>query len=393
MTTQYSNPRIQILDSGPRVYRGFTLISPVGASAVQLLDMKGQAVHEWNTYHELACPAQLLPNGNLLCGLKTANGPLADFDGSSGIIHELSWEGETVWEYRDDAIHHHFLRLPTGNTMVMRWVRTPESISKRVKGGIPSTEYQSTMWCDSLREMEPDGSVAWEWLAYEHLYPHLDIICPLCSRKEWTHANALTVNSEGDIIISSMSTNSLMKINRQTGDIDWRWGGLGALAHPHDLHALEGGRIMVLGCGGHAVGFEIGESEVLIVDPTNDKIQWKFKEYVTLDFYSPWHASCQPLPNGNVLICEGDKGRIFEATEDHNLVWQYISPVYNLTTSLGKHNMLFGAYRYGPDYSGLKGNQASVGETEANPNRVKTENTPLKRGEDALKARLSNLGY
>ena len=34
----------------------------------------------------------------------------------------------------------------------------------------------------------------------------------------------------------------------------------------------------------------------------------------------------QRLPNGNTLICESDAGRIFEVTQDKEIVWDYYSP-------------------------------------------------------------------
>jgi len=41
----------------------------------------------------------------------------------------------------------------------------------------------------------------------------------------------------------------------------------------------------------------------------------------------PFHQLAQRLPNGNTLITEGSGGRIFEVTAEHELVWEYISPI------------------------------------------------------------------
>ena len=43
-------------------------------------------------------------------------------------------------------------------------------------------------------------------------------------------------------------------------------------------------------------------------------------------FYSGYISSVQRLPNGNTLITEGAGGRIFEVTQEHDIVWEYISP-------------------------------------------------------------------
>ena len=388
MVKERDTKQPQVIDSGPRAYRGFTLISPLGRSEIQLIDMRGRVVHAWKTSHNLAAPAQLLPNGNLLCALIDPNGSMIDMDGASGLLAELNWEGQTVWKYQDEAMHHAFYRMPDGNTLVLRWVTTPSDIAAKVIGGVPDTERQGIMWSDALQEITPEGEIAWEWLGYEHLHANLDVICPLCFRREWTHGNSFRVDMDGNIIMSFMQTNTVARISRETGDIEWRWGGLGTLAHPHDVHNLDDGNIMTLGCGGHVIAFEIGESEILVIDPERNQVVWEFKEYSTLDFYSPYLATCQPLPNGNVLICEGDRGRVFEVSQDQNIVWQFINPVYHRHTDFGDQNMLLGAYRYGPDYSGLKGNddesRKTRGSTQSSPGKKSQKKTHEKTSQTRL---------
>jgi hypothetical protein len=57
-------------------------------------------------------------------------------------------------------------------------------------------------------------------------------------------------------------------------------------------------------------------------------------------------------------------------------VWQFINPVYHRHTDFGDQNMLWGAYRYGPDYSGLKGNK-----DESLKTRASTESSPEKKSQ------------
>ena len=40
-----------------------------------------------------------------------------------------------LWEYRNPAMHHDFVRLENGNTLIPEWVVLPEDVAKRVKGG------------------------------------------------------------------------------------------------------------------------------------------------------------------------------------------------------------------------------------------------------------------
>jgi hypothetical protein len=335
----------------------------------------------------------LLPNGNLLCAAWVPQGPLADFDGAAGRIYELDWNGHIVWQYEDLYMHHDLCRMPNGNTLLLRWVPTPKDIAMRVRGGLPGTEREGIMWSDAIREINPVGEVIWEWEAYEHLDPDIDIICPLCFRNEWTHANSFSVNDNGEILVSFMKMNSIGIIGKETGDIDWRWGGFLKLAHPHDVSWIDNENVMVLGCGGHIAGTEVGDSEILRIDTRTNNIEWEFKEVNSTDFYAPCKGSFQPLPNGNILICEGDKGRIFEVrSETKEIVWEFTNSSYHLSSVYGNNNMLFRAYRYGPDYEGLKGSAFRVDKSREgiNPRRTKED---ASKEEKAIQDRLGNLGY
>jgi hypothetical protein len=46
-------------------------------------------------------------------------------------------------------------------------------------------------------------------------------------------------------------------------------------------------------------------------------------------FYTHKNGSAQRLPNGNTLICEGDKGRAFEVTKEGEIVWEWLNPLMN----------------------------------------------------------------
>ncbi|MBR9846627.1 MAG: T9SS type A sorting domain-containing protein [Algicola sp.] len=45
-----------------------------------------------------------------------------------------------------------------------------------------------------------------------------------------------------------------------------------------------------------------------------------------VNFFSRILSSAQVLPNGNILICDGDSGYFFEIDANENIVWEYINP-------------------------------------------------------------------
>ena len=70
--------------------------------------------------------------------------------------------------------------------------------------------------------------------------------------------------------------------------------------------------------------------------PTREEYEAAKAKLPLAQFFSAQTSSAQRLPNGNTLICEGDTGRVFEVTQDHETVWEHLSP---------RHGQLYRAYR------------------------------------------------
>ena len=76
---------------------GYTLISPMQSTSSYLLDMEGNVVHEWKSAGLPGLYAELLPNGNLLRGIRYEK--KVPFGGVSGGLQDIDWDGNVVWEY------------------------------------------------------------------------------------------------------------------------------------------------------------------------------------------------------------------------------------------------------------------------------------------------------
>jgi len=355
-----------------KAYNGYTLLAPLGGEEVVLIDMQGRVVHKWQMENPPALHGELLPSGNLLYAGHKADGPLEDFFGAGGELVEVDWDGKVVWKYQDPYLHHTFLRLYNDNTLVLKWVEVPEEIAAKVRGGLPGTEKDGVMWSDSLEEVHPSGKVVWQWKAYEHLDPEKDYICPLCRRDQWTMANSLDVLPDGNILVCFSRINTLAIIEKETGNIKWKWGS-GELSHPDAAVMLRAelpageiwergvdrrvrkGDILFLDKGIHVKNLPLGASRLVELNPKTNEIDWTYLENPLPDFYTPRMGNCQRLPNGDTLVNEGDFGRIFELSPNKEFVWEYVSPYYHTFPFYGRNNYIFRAFRYGPFYKGLEG--------------------------------------
>ncbi len=371
-----------------RAYSGVNLLTPVDGEGVWLIDMMGKYVHHWDMGYTPGCYGELLPNGNLLYGGKVEGGPLAALEGAGGILLEVDWEGNVVWKCEDPHLHHGFHRMKNGNTLVLKWVKVPGEIARKVKGGHGDAEDEEAMWGDAVQEVNPEGKVVWKWVGHEHLDPEVDSICPLCPRTTWTHANACVECLNGDILISFMKTNTLAIIDKKTGEIKRRLGS-GEFTHQHSPTVLDNGNILVFDNGFHERYAPNVMSRVLELNPENGKMVWCFGESDERQlFYSSTMSSCQRLPNGNTFVCEGTWGRLFEVNPSGELVWEYVNnlPSYETSPIESKSCPVYSAYRYGIDYSGLKRAAAVPAQRQVAPATESTE-------EETVRSRVTSMGY
>lgn len=268
---------------------------------------------------------------------------------------------------------------------------------------------------------------------------------------DFMHTNSIAYNAELDqIMLSVLGFNEIWIIDHSTtiqvaaghsggkygkgGDLLFRWGNPKAYASgsaedqrlfsQHDAtwieEGLEGaGHILVFNNGRGRPGD--GYSSVdEIIPPMDDqrcyqrtdgsafgpaRAVWSYSGSNPSNFYSTHISGAQRLPNGNTLICSGERGKLFEVTPDRKVVWEYVNPVkgqpprpgfgstrpgdpppemgkkvgmrvHRRPPGMAPHdgngpgkgkrepqNCVFRAYRYAPDYPGLAGKELTAGKT------------------------------
>tara|TARA_Y100000588_G_C14244064_1_gene920671 strand:- start:560 stop:1693 length:1134 start_codon:yes stop_codon:yes gene_type:complete len=344
-----------------QVYPGYTLVvtnSGLGAGAdgnkyASLIDMSGQICHRWQCDEGISY-GQILANGHLLMRTwapqKGIDGePMA---GSSTAILELDWDSNIVWEYRNNALHHDFVRLASGNTLVLLWEKLTQEETNKITGGIFRDSDPDQMMADVIAEIGPQGQVIKKWYVKEFLDFEKDVICPLEGRHGWTHGNSLDVMPNGDILVSFRQINVIAIVDQSSGVAKWKWGP-GDISHQHDATHVGNGNVMIFDNGSHRFG--VSYSRVLEINPVSNTIVWEYRGSPPIAFYSFNLGSAQRLPNGNTLICEGAPGRLVEVTKMGEIVWEYISPFTVVSRTGTFTNAIFKAFRYAFDHAGFVG--------------------------------------
>jgi hypothetical protein len=394
-----------------KCFNGYTILTTKGEATV-LIDMNGNVVHQWKNVCVEEHPAKLLPGGYVMGATGERGRILAypdsndlsvvDWNGKiiwsfpkAGVHHDFQREGNPVGYYVPGMEP----LVDKGKTLILSHkVVENKKISDKV------------LYDDVIIEVDYQGKILWEWLASNHfdemgfdtiakyvMYKNPNVTMdrtPGVVGGDWIHVNSASYlgpnkwYDAGDqrfhpdnVIYDGRQTNTTGIIDRKTGKIVWhlgpdftatrelqRMGPTIGLHHAHMIpKGLPGeGNILIFDNGGYG-GFGLpnpgaptgvnnalrDHSRVLEIDPITLKVVWEYNAnksgYRDLyKFYSDYVSSAQRLPNGNTLICEGSVGRLFEVTPKYEIVWEYISPFYNMDE---KFNLVYRAYRAPYEYA------------------------------------------
>lgn len=341
--------------------KGYTLFTPHGDQHTYLIDIGGRVVHRWTFEHIRPGYGRLLSNGNLLMTGSDVDLPdpppdeptkpplpleqhVTRLGGYHTTLVEMNWEGEIVWEYVNRFQHHDFYRFANGNTMVPEWVELPEDLHKSVKGGYKAhRERLPRLLGDDIVEIDSAGREVRRIETWRLLDPGKDPIFPTTRRWEWTHLNGIDVSDDGDIVFSARNTDRVAIIDHASGELRWKFSGTHA---QHNPTFTPEGNVQIFD-NGHA------GSRVVQVDPATDEIVWQYRGQPPQQFFSGHISGASRLESGNVLVCEGTSGRLFEVNRNHQVVWEWINPFLNNNKRGEPTVSIYRAHRYLADHPAL----------------------------------------
>lgn len=125
---------------------------------------------------------------------------------------------------------------------------------------------------------------------------------------------------KGSILFSCCHLHTIGIIDIEKEEIVWSWGP-GELSYQHQPSFLSNNNILVFDNGRNRK-----RSRIVEVDPRTKKITWEYIGDPPESFYTKTRGGVQRLPNGNTLITETNKGRVFEITRDKKIVWEFFNP-------------------------------------------------------------------
>jgi len=201
---------------------------------------------------------------------------------------------------------------------------------------------------DGIAEIGPDGRAIWRWSVFEHKDDFVPseqnrAACVMMrgfwgpDSYDWTHANNVApVPGENAYLMSFRNISRVVKIDRETGDVQWQMGWdrdfewIGDepeedrwFSMQHDSQVLPNGNILLFdnsNCRYNAfcTGGPWSRALELEIDEINRTVRQVWEHRVA---FSPARGGVQRLPNGNTIINSGFGGDMYEVTPAGEEIW------------------------------------------------------------------------
>lgn len=149
----------------------------------------------------------------------------------------------------------------------------------------------------------------------------------------------LAVGRRGQLLLCARELDLVAVVDPAAPAIVWSWGP-GELDRPHHPSVLPNGNLLIFDNGNRR-----GWSRLVELEPASGKIVWEYRGEPPESFSSPVRGAAQPLPNGNVLVTESTRGRVFEVTRGGEIVWSFLNPDFEQ----GSRRQIYRMLRVAPE--------------------------------------------
>jgi hypothetical protein len=206
---------------------------------------------------------------------------------------------------------HDLLCFRDGGYMLMGLSSTFRDMSHSVQGGFNDAIILGNV----IQEFDKNHNIIFDWRGIDHFDPldaHFEDLTK--TTIDLQHANSIALDTDGNIILSSRHLSEVTKIDRNTGEILWRFGGVHnqfttindgfdtiPFSYEHDARILPNGHLTLFDNGNHhavptsrALEFELDTASHVA------KLVWQYRH--SPDTYSVAMGNVERLASGNTLI-------------------------------------------------------------------------------------------
>lgn len=227
---------------------------------------------------------------------------------------------------RDETRFHETRVMANGSYWVMCHFRETADLTDL--GGLSEVALDWTV----VQHVSPAGELLWEWNSADH-FDVSDVgeeAIVGASAINVTHGNAIAFDTDGNLLVSWRELDEVTKIEAETGDIIWRFGGglrnqftfvndpKASFERQHGVRVVEPGVIQLLDNADAApsrlVRYRIDEQAMTA--------ELLFEFIDAPDTYTPVGGGTDVLPGGGALVSFGRAGRVIETSATGERLWE-----------------------------------------------------------------------
>jgi hypothetical protein len=214
---------------------------------------------------------------------------------------------------------HELLLTPQGTALITiyREIATP-AVPRLVTGIVQEVDVAS-------------GRVLFEWRSNDHVgldESYMSQVTP-AGNVDYFHLNSIDVDTDGNLLVSARHTSTIYKIDRKSGEVLWRLGGMksdfavapaASFAFQHDVRRRSGGTITMFDNNAAVPGGMTTSRGLRIKVDTKKKRASFVAEYLAPRSRTGWAmGNMQELPDGSVFIGWGTDGSFTEIGSDGSI--------------------------------------------------------------------------
>ncbi len=172
------------------------------------------------------------------------------------------------------------------------------------------------------------GDVVFEWRSFDHVPVTESYMKPAKGAFDYFHINSVSIDSDGNFLISSRNTWTIYKVRRATGAIIWRLGGkgndfeMGPGTHFYWQHHVRrvGGLLTVFDDGATPPEEPHSRALLLALDEAARSARLRRAYVHPAGLLAYYEGSVEILPNGHVFVGWGTEPYYTEFAPDGSVV-------------------------------------------------------------------------
>ncbi|MDA6071290.1 aryl-sulfate sulfotransferase [Flavobacterium sp. AC] len=246
-------------------------------------------------------------------------------------ILEINLQGDTLTHIKKgqgdfkQVIHHEIIKKSANEIVTITVDQKIMDLSSI--GG----KKNDTINGDGILILDKKGKQLWKWSVFDDLDPMKDKNL-LKTKKDWTHANSLNYDKDGNFLISFYNNGQIWKVDSKTGKVLWKLGKGGNMkmsddsnfSQAHAAHIDPEGSLLFFDNG---VDKKQSSVFALKVDEKEKSVKLDFQIKLPKDIYNDRMGSAYMIDKETILVCCSKRHITVLTNKQGVLIWALESEI------------------------------------------------------------------